>query len=247
MINQNRLQQDTDRPVVEHLAELRRRLIVTVASVIVLTAVIYSKAFLIVEVLKRSVGNEWLDLAFFSLTGAFVLRVKLSFIASLIALSPLIGYQLFAFIGPGLTAKERKVLLSAVFYMVPCFVLGVVLSYVVVVPSVLHALLTYGNSYMKAALSGEEYISFIAMLCVVFGLVFTLPFPLIALGKLGLLRSSWMKKVRVSIVLSVLIGEGLFAADITSVILLAIPLILIYEISLRVVIRMEKRREAASL
>ncbi len=233
--------------MLEHLAELRRRLIVTLASVIVLTAVIYTKAFLIVEILKKSVGNQGLELAFFSLTGAFVLRVKLSFIASLITLSPFIGYQLFAFIGPGLTAKERKVLLSAVVYMVPCFVLGVVLSYAAVVPVVLHALLTYGNSYMNAALSGEEYLSFIAMLCVVFGLVFTLPFPLIALGKLGLLRSSWMKKARVSVVFSVLIGEGLLAADVTSVILLGVPLILIYEISLRVVIRMEKRREAASL
>ncbi|NGM84115.1 twin-arginine translocase subunit TatC [Paenibacillus sp. 7124] len=246
MINSNRLDQDTDQPVLEHLAELRRRLIVTVASVIVLTAVIYTKAFLIVDILKRSVGNELLDLAFFSLTGAFVLRVKLALIASLIALSPFIGYQLFAFIGPGLTAKERKVLLSAVVYMVPSFILGVILSYAVVVPSVLRALLTYGNSYMKAALSGEEYLSFIAILCVVFGLVFTLPFPLITLGKLGLLRSSWMKKARFTIVFSVLIGEGLLASDITSVILLAVPLILIYEISLRVVIRMEKRREAAS-
>ncbi|AHV97386.1 twin-arginine translocase subunit TatC [Paenibacillus sabinae] len=247
MINPNRVRKDTDQPVLEHLAELRRRLIVTLASIIVLTAVIYAKAFLIVELLKRSVGNEELDLAFFSLTGAFVLRVKLAFIASLVALTPFIGYQLFAFIGPGLTVKERKVLLSAVFYMVPSFILGVVLSYAAVVPSVLRALLTYGNSYMKAALSGEEYLSFIAMLCVVFGLVFMLPFPLIALGKLGLLRSSWMKKARFTIVFSVLIGEGLLAADITSVILLAVPLILIYEISLRVVIRMEKRREAASL
>ncbi|NJJ38704.1 twin-arginine translocase subunit TatC [Paenibacillus apii] len=246
MINQNRLREDTDQPVLEHLAELRRRLIVIVASVIVLTAVIYTKAFLIVDILKRSVGNELLDLAFFSLTGAFILRVKLAFITSLVVLSPFIGYQLFAFIGPGLTVKERKVLISAVVYMVPSFILGVVLSYAVVVPSVLRTLLTYGNSYMKAALSGEEYLSFIAMLCVIFGLVFMLPFPLIALGKLGLLRSSWMKKARFTIVFSVLIGEGLLAADITSVILLAVPLILIYEISLRVVIRMEKRREAAS-
>lgn len=231
----------------EHLAELRRRLIVTLISVIVLTAVIYTKAFLIVELLKRSVGNEGLELAFFSLTGAFVLRVKLSFIASLIALSPFIGYQLLAFIGPGLTAKERKVALWAAVYTVPCFVIGAVLGYAAFVPQLLHTLLAFGNSYMNAALSGEKYISFIAMLCVVFGLLFTLPFPLIALGKLGLLHSSWMKKARAFIIVSVLIGEGLLVADFTSLILLAVPLILVYEICLRIVMRMEKRRAAASL
>lgn len=243
-----RVHDDSDKPVLEHLAELRRRLIVTVSSVFLLTIILYVKALQIIDFLKLPIKAYHLQLAFFDMTGAFTLRIKLAFLASLVILFPLIAYQVIAFISPGLTEKEYKLICKALFTVIPLFLAGAAFGYFLLIPPVSKALITFGNSYMTAVLSGEDYLSFIAMLCVVSGVIFTVPAILVFLGKLGILSSSMLKKARSFIVFSVLIGEGLIVGDIMSFILLAVPLIVVYEISLWMVKRIEKRRtETANL
>lgn len=242
-----RVQDDSDKPVMEHLAELRRRLIVTGSSVCLLTIILYVKALLIIDFLKLPIKTYQMELAFFDMTGAFTLRLKLAFLASIVISFPLIIYQAIAFISPGLRDKEYNLIRKALFSTIPLFLTGAAFGYFLIVPPVSKVLITFGTSYMSAALSGEDYLSFIAMLCVMSGIIFTIPAVLIFLGKLGILSSSFLKKARAFIVFSVLIGEGMIVGDITSFILLAVPLIIVYEVSLWMVKRIEKRRAESAI
>lgn len=235
--------EDIDKPVSEHLAELRKRLIIIFLSIIIGTIILYSQAPVIIDILKKPVDNFRLEFAFFTMTGAFTIRLKLAFVASLILLSPVIYYQLMAFIGPGLRSGEKKLVYKAIFFIVPIFVAGSVFSYVFIVPKALYFLISYGSTYMNPVLSGEKYLSFIALLCILIGVVFTIPVILIFLGRLGILKSSLLRKVRRFIILTVLLGEGIIAADIMTFIAIGIPFIIVYEMSLWVVVLIEKRRE----
>ncbi len=240
---QNKNKIDTEMQVSEHLSELRYRLIIVIALITVMTVFLYTKVPVIIRYIKRPIERFALDFAFFSMTEGFVTRFKLAFIIAVIILIPLILHQLLSFIGPGLRKEEKKVIYKALLFILPAFIAGAVFGYFMIVPTALNFLITFGNSYMTPVLSGDKYIVFIAMLTSALGVSFTIPVFMIFLGKLGILSSKGIRKIRKFILISLLIGEGIIVSDINSFILIAIPVILIFELSVLIVRFIEKRRE----
>jgi sec-independent protein translocase protein TatC len=239
------IMQDTDMTVVDHLAELRKRLILIIVPVIIVAAFFYFIAPLLVNLLMEPIAKFKIELVFLGITDAFVVRLKLAIVASVSVLSPLIFYQAMLFIGPGLTDRERKLLLKALLYLTITFISGIVFSYMLVVPNALNFLITFGKGYMLPALAGDRYLSFISIFCLLAGAVFSLPVVLIFLGKLGLLSSKLLRRVRKFVIIAILAVEGIIipSNDLLTFVYIAAPVVALYEMSIWIVFLIEKKRK----
>ena len=242
MNKENKIREDIDRPVSDHLQELRKRLVIVFLSLLAATTFFYFITPSIIDLLKQPVKSFNLEFAFFTMTGAFTTRLKLALITSIVTLSPLIYFELMAFIGPGLTLKERKLVYKSFFTVVPMFAAGLVFGYIFIVPKALNFLIAYGSLYMNPVLSGEKYLSFMALLCILIGIIAAIPVILIYMARLGLLSSKLLKKIRKFIIFTLLIGEGIIVGDLMSFMIIGLPFIIVYEVSLCIVIFIEKRR-----
>jgi sec-independent protein translocase protein TatC len=240
---------DPELPVLEHLAELRRRLIIIAVSIIACTSILYFFAPRIARILFLPVAKFHLELAFFSPTEAFVTRVKLALIASVILVNPLIFYQIGAFILPGLTETEKHWLTKLLIRIVPLFSGGVCFGYWIITPIISDLLITFGQSYMTPVLSGDKYLSFVALFTVINGLLFIMPVIIVQLGKMGLLDSAKLKKGRKYLLVSLVVLETLIGSlnDPLSLLALSLPLVILYEISIPLVRWKERKKSTAVL
>src|SRR4030067_1511197 len=174
----------------DHLEELRRRLIKSIASILIFSIVIYFFSEQIIDYLAKPVGVTY----FTSPTEAFSVRIKLSIILGLIVSVPVILYQLWQFIVPGLTKKEVKYVIPVVFFSSLFFFGGVLFCYFLVLPLGIKFLLGYQTERLLPLIKIGDYITFIAWMVLAFGLVFQLPIVTFFLGKLGIVSAGSPRK-----------------------------------------------------
>lgn len=235
---------EQEMPVMEHLAELRKRIILALLPVVAGAGGVYFFVPALIKFLTKPLTPYKLKLVYFSITEGFTTRVKLSLIMSVIVFSPLILYQVIAFIRPGLTVKERKVVGRGLIYLAVFFLAGVAVGYGLIFPRLLKFLITYGAHYMTPIFSGDTYFSFLLMTGLITGVTFIIPLFLIILGRLGLVGYRFLKKGRKFVILAGALLSGSIApvADILTFLLLLLPILVLYEISIWVVFFMEKRK-----
>lgn len=230
--------------VVGHLDELRGRLIIVIIFVSIAAGLIYDKVYYLIKMLMHPIAKFNLNLVYFSITEGFVTRMEISLFTGVLVVSPIIVYEIAAFVNPGLTKKEKKVLYKNLFFIVFLFFLGIAFGYILIIPFVLDFLISFGKGYMNPLLSGSTYFNFIGIFCFFSGIVFLLPYIIVLLGKMSLLSSKRLKKWRKYVILFTLTLEGLFIsnAGLVSCISAILPILVLYEISIRIVCFMEKSK-----
>ncbi len=221
---------DRQMTLVEHLDELRRRILISLAAIAIGACIAFWKIKPIVAYLAKPVGH----LVFLSPTEAFMAYFKLAFFAGLFLASPVILSQIWGFASSALKEKERKTLLFFLPFSVILFLCGAAFAFFIVIPLALKFLINFAGPEVLPVISISEYLSFITILTLVFGVVFELPAVIIILAKLGMVTPAFLSKNRRWAVLVIFITAAVLTPtpDAFTQILMAVPLIFLYEVSI---------------
>lgn len=194
--------------LVDHLAELRRRLAVAVLAVVLGSVVGYILAPRVIDILKAPIPGR---LVFTELGGAFFIYLKIAVVIGVILAMPVILYELWAFVSPGLTREERRLARPWVPLALLFFCIGVAVAYVVL-PFAAAFLLSYQiPGILEPLITAEAYFGFITTLFLAFGLVMEFPIVLVLLSKVGILSSKRLSGNRRIVIL----GIAIFAVVVT--------------------------------
>ena len=216
-----------------HLRELRNRVLVSFLAIVAATLVAYAFSEQLVRFLMVPLIQSHPNLAklvYTNLTEAFVSYLKISLLAGLMVGFPVLCYQLWMFIAPGLHRHERRLARTVVFWATALFVGGVVFAYVVVLPETLSFLLSFAGEQLEPLLRLDAYLTFVARTSLAFGLAFEVPFLMVMAAKAGIVAKGYFARQRKYFYLAILILAFLLTAgDVLSAILLAVPLFGLYE------------------
>lgn len=216
--------------LVGHLGELRRRLILSVVSIVAGTLV----AYYFVDELMRFVTAPAGKLYFMSPAEGFFAYLKLAVFAGIMLALPVVLWQAWAFVAPALTSTESKWAFIMVPGAVMLFFAGVSFGYLVVWPAAVKFFLGFGNESLQPMLSLGQYLSFLLSFILPFGIIFNLPLVLIILAKMGIISSNFLaKKRRIMILVAFIIGGIITPTpDVFSQVMMAIPILILYEASI---------------
>ena len=236
-------------PFLDHLEELRKRLFWMAGAV--LLGVIIAFALLskldIIRVLERPIlpllhGQK---LIYTHPGTSFHILLNASLVLGLILASPIIVGQIWGFLAPALYSHEKRVVVPVLVSMVALFLLGVSLSYFVVLPLTLTFLMGIESTALTPMISATEYFDFAISMCLAFGLVFEVPIAILALTALGIVTPQFLSKYRRHAVVVCLTAAAFITpgADPYSLFALAIPLYILYELSVFVAIFAYRKRQ----
>ncbi len=225
----------------DHIEELRWRLIKIIIAVIVCAGVglIFGKDIFAFAV--RPLGD--LELHVTTITGSFYSYLTVSLFAGLFAAAPFVFYQLWAFVVPGLYKSESRVILPAIFFSTALFFLGGAFCFGIVLPYSIQYLVGFAEGTLTPIITIDSYLSFAGMMMIAFGSGFNFPVLAYFLAKLGLITSQTLASGRrIAIVLILIFSALITPPDIFTQILLGGPLYVLYEISI-IVVRVTASRE----
>jgi len=232
-------------PFLDHIEELRWRLIKSIIIIAVMGGVSFGFADYVFKFVTMPLGD--VNLHFTEITGSFYAYLKVSFIAGLFAASPIVLYQLWKFIGPGLYPGEKRAVLPMVLFSTLLFLIGAGFCFFIVLPFALDFLINYGEEVMTPIITVSSYVSFAGLLLIAFGIAFQLPVVGYFLGSIGVISSRFLSKGRPYAAVSILIGAAVLSPpDIFTQVLLAGPLYLLYEITIVIVKMTGKKKEEES-
>ncbi|WP_278675423.1 twin-arginine translocase subunit TatC [Acidaminococcus fermentans] len=223
----------------EHLGELRTRLIRCLMGLAVGGALSFWQIDRIVAFLTAPVPQLYV----MKPAEAFMIYVKIALWSGAILASPLLAWEFWAFLVPAFTEREKRTLLLFVPSSVLLFLAGLVFSYRLILPQGLQFLLAFSQGAVQPLWSLESYLDFVVLMVLPVGLFFNLPLALLLLAKMGLVTSKRLKKARRYVIVLAFIVAAMITptTDMVSQTLLALPLFLLYEISL-VLIRVFLKR-----
>ncbi len=236
-------------PVTEHLGELRRRILVSLSVVAISFGVCfyYSEYIFSLLILPMSsalkfsfsypfvslvkVGNANAELVFLAPAEALWMHMKISLITGAVISSPLILYEFWRFVAPGLLQKERKYVFPFIVITMFLFLLGAIFCFVIVLPFAMKFLLNFKTGTLKPMLSVGRYIDFCLKFIVAFGAIFELPVVLVFLTRMGIVTpKSLAKNRKYAVVLAFVIAAFLTPTpDAFNQTLMALPIVLLYE------------------
>jgi len=230
------MHEDDKLPFTSHLEELRNRLIRCFIAIAVGFAIAYLFKEKLFDILTRpliQVMEQGDTLIFTGIPEAFFTYLKVSLLAGILLAVPVITYEFWMFVAPGLYQKERRMMLPIVLISSVFFVGGALFGYFIVFPYGFDFLLGFATENLRPLPSMKEYLSFSAKLLIAFGFVFELPLVLTFLARLGLVTVPFLKKNRKYALLLFFVGSALLTPpDVVTQIMMSVPLMILYEISI---------------
>ena len=220
-----------------HLEELRWRVVkslLAIGAFAIPCGIYWQKIFDAAMLYPLRMSDPKPHLIFTAPAEAVMLSLKIALAGGLICASPVVFYQLWAFIAPGLYKKEKTVILPAVVGSTICFALGVGFSYAVL-PFMIKFFASYGAGSVEPYFKASDYMSFIIKIVLAFGLVFEMPVLAFILTRFGLITPRLLvDKMRYAIVALAIVAAILTPPDVVSQLILAAPLLLLYGVSIGV-------------
>jgi len=231
-----------DMPFLDHVEELRWRIIKSILAVAFMGIIAFAFADHIYKFVTIPLGD--VNLHFTEITGSFYAYLKISFYTGIFGALPIVFYQLWKFIAPGLYKAEKHYILPMVAASTILFLIGASFCFFVVLPFAIKFLISYGAEVMTPIITVSSYVSFAGLLLIAFGIAFQLPVLGYFLGKIGIATPKRLGKGRPYAVIVFLIGAAVLSPpDIFTQILLAGPLYLLYEITIIIVKMTGKKKE----
>jgi sec-independent protein translocase protein TatC len=223
-------------PLTAHLQELRKRLILSFVAVAGGFALCYTFAEKIFDILAAPLLEMMPtggSLVFTSVAEAFFTYMKVAFISGLILASPFVLYQIWAFVAPGLYRHEKKYVVPFVVAGSFFFAIGILFAYYVALPVGFKFLLGFATDFIKPLPSMKEYLSFSIKFLLAFGLVFEFPVVLVLLARIGVVDAKTLARQRKYAILLIFIFAAILTPpDIISQLIVALPMIGLYELSI---------------
>jgi len=220
--------------VIEHIEELRKRLFICAIFFVLALIGSFYVAKPIIKYIQHRGEAEQLTLNAFNVGDPLTVYLEVTFIVALVITSPIILYQLWAFITPGLHETERNATLKYIPYSFLLFIAGLTFGYFILFPNIMNFMMDLSNDLaIQQTIGINEYFSFLFKLIVPFGVIFQLPVVMLFLARLGILNPVLMVKFRkYSYFVLFVLAVFLAPPDLISNILIAVPLFILYEISI---------------
>jgi len=226
---------DVEMSFLDHLEELRWRLIYSIIGVVAGTIISWIFVdFLVEDVLLKPAKDNGLALQNLKPFGQLYLYFQVAIIGGIVLSLPNLFFQLWKFIAPALRKNERKYILLIVFYSTISFFIGMLFAYFIMIPFAFRFIHQFGTQLIKNEFAIDEYLSIIVSVILAAGVVFELPMISFFLTKMGILTPGFMRKYRKHAIVVILILAAVLTpgTDPVSQIVLAVPLVLLYEISI---------------
>ncbi|MWV62496.1 twin-arginine translocase subunit TatC [Helicobacter saguini] len=221
-----------------HLQDLRLRLMISLLCVIIAFVACFSFNQDIFNFIKQPIESAFKS----GVQGKLIqvapaeylfVAIKVSFFSAFIISIPVIFWQFWLFVAPGLYKHEKKLVLPFVLFGSIMFALGLIFCYIVVFPFIIKYVLAFGNEVIEANIASSEYLGFFMRIMLAFGFVFELPVLAFFLGKVGLITDGTLKRYfRYAVVLIFVIAAIVTPPDVLSQLLLAFPMVALYGIAI---------------
>ncbi len=215
---------------VGHLEELRKRIIIIILSILITSIGSYIYVDNIINILIKPIGK----LIFIKPTEALFTKLKVAILSGILIALPVILYQIWQFIGPALFELEKKYLRFAIFFSYILFILGISFAYFIVFPIGIKFLLNMGTENIYPFISLSGYMDFLIIFVLAFGIIFQLPLVILILTQMKIITPKWLSNSRKHIILAIFIVAAIVTPgpDIFSQFAMAIPTLLLYEVSI---------------
>lgn len=224
--------QEKQASFIDHLEELRKRLLISFVTVIIFSIVCFAFAQRILNYIIKwtNIGTAY----FFSPTEALMVNIKVALFIGFFISFPIILYQAWAFIGPGLTRKEQRVSLPFMFSGIILFLIGCAFAVFVLIPVGMKFFFSFGSETVKPLMNISKILEFIFWCILGSGILFQLPLIIFFLIKLGLVQAKTLARHRAEIIIAVLIIAAIITptGDIFTLLIISVPLILLIELSI---------------
>lgn len=218
--------------IIEHLDELRKRILICAAFIVIFSILSYTKSEEITSLLKEPLGD--IDLVFITPIEGFVTKLMVAVFGGIVISSPIIFLQTLLFISPAMYKKEKVITFLSLPFIVGLFLGGIYFCFIFILPTTLKYLMSFGNEQMKPMLSVGKYFSFVILLTVAIGAIFEMPMVMLLLTKFGIINYEMLAKKRKYALLMIVIITAILTPtpDAFTLLAVSLPLILLFEISL---------------
>jgi len=227
----------------DHLQELRNRAIAVILAVVISSAALFPFMPNLIEILRQELIE--VPLHVFSPMEAIFVTFKASIYAGVVISSPVIIYEVWAFISPGLTKKERKMVITALIPTVLLFLAGAAFAYFIILPVTLKFFFSFSYRMSTPLFGLDQTLSFVFSMLFIFGVVFQFPLVIAVLARLGVVTHEFLATKRKYALVVIFVVAGIITPDptVVSQTIVGVPLYALYEISIWVARLLEKEKE----